>query len=104
MPEVVLIPTSLAAFGQPIQIALSGRSVPALALAVATLVLLLAVEVLIAVARLLEPVFAFLRTLLRLLFVLGVALAIILMLGSGSAHGAGPTDVGSAQRPAGTMP
>jgi hypothetical protein len=79
---------------------------PGLVLVLATgmLVLLLAVEAVIAAARvLLDPVFALIRTLFRLLFVLGAVVAIVLLLASGSAHGAGPTDAGSGQAPAGTL-
>jgi hypothetical protein len=42
-------------------------------------------------------------TLLRLLFILGVAVAVIVLLVSGSAHGAGPAGAGVDRPPVGTL-
>jgi hypothetical protein len=83
---------------------LSGNSELVLVLAMATLLLLLALGAMIAAARvLLEPMFALIGTLFRMLLILGAAVAIIFMLVSGSAHGAGPGDAGVDQSPAGTL-
>jgi len=55
---------------------------------------------LLAAARLLlEPVFALIGTLLRLLVIVGAAVAVVVLLVSGSAHAAGPGATG-ADRPA----
>jgi hypothetical protein len=51
-----------------------------------------------------DPVFTLIRTLFRLLFVFGAVVAIVLLLASGAAHGAGPTDAGRGEPPAGTLP
>jgi hypothetical protein len=103
MSEVALIPlSSQGQFAEPFQNALSGNSGLVVALAMAALLLLLALGAMIAAARvLLEPVFALIGTLLRLLFVLGAAVAVIVILVSGSAHGAGPDRAGVDRPPAG---
>jgi uncharacterized integral membrane protein len=90
---------------EPIRTALSGNSGVILVLAAATLLFLLAVDALIATARvLLEPVFALMRTLFRLLLVLSVVVGIVLILASGSARAAGPADAGLRHPRAGTVP
>jgi len=106
MSQVALIaPSAQGPFAEPVRGGFSHSSGTVLVLATAMVVLLLAIEVLIVVARaLLEPILALIGTLFRLLFVLGVAVAIILMLVSSSAHGAGPADGGVDRPPAGTLP
>ena len=105
MSEVALIPVaSPDQFAEPVRNALSGNSGVVVVLAMAALLLLLALGAMIAAARLLlEPVFALIGTLFRLLLILGAAVAIIVMLVSGSAHGAGPGDAGAGQPPAGSL-
>jgi hypothetical protein len=106
MSEVALIPVaSPDQFAEPVRNALSGNSGVVVVLAMAALLLLLALGAMVAAARLLlEPVFALIGTLFRLLLILGVAVAIIFMLVSGSAHSAGPGDAGMGQPPAGSLP
>ena len=82
MPEVALS-LSERAWSAPF-----GGSGMLLALAMAMLVLLLAVETLIAAARvLLEPMFALVRNLFWLAFLLASAAVALLVLALGSAHG-----------------
>jgi hypothetical protein len=102
MSEVALIPVATQdQFAEPVRNALSGNSGVVVVLAMAALLLLLALGAMIAAARvLLEPVFALIWTLFRLLLILGAAVAIIVMLVSGSAHGAGPGDTGAGRQPA----
>jgi len=106
MSEAALIPISAnGQFAEPVRGALSGNSLLAVALAMAALLLLLALGALIATARvLLGPIFALIGTLFRLLLVLGAAVAIIVMVVSGSAHAAGPTAARAARPPAGALP
>lgn len=90
---------------EPIGSALSGNSLIALALAMAALLLLLTLGAIIAAARvLLEPIFALIGTLIRLLVIVGAAVAIVLMLVSGSAHAAGPGDPGAGRAAPGPVP
>ncbi len=105
MSEVALIPmASEDQFAEPLRSALSGNFGIVVVLAMAALLLLLALGAMIAAARvLLEPVFALIGTLFRLLLILGAAVAIIVMLVSGSAHGAGPGDAGAGLPPAGSL-
>jgi hypothetical protein len=102
MSEVALIPVATQdQFAEPVRNALSGNSGVVVVLAMAALLLLLALGAMIAAARvLLEPVFALIWTLFRLLLILGAAVAIIVMLVSGSAHGAGPGDTEAVRPPA----
>lgn len=96
MPEVALIPASQDLYAAPFRSGLSGSSGLFLLLMTAMVVLLLAVEAMIAAARvLLEPVFVLIRKLFWLLFVLGAAMAIVLLLVAGSAHAAGRADAGA---------
>jgi hypothetical protein len=106
MSEVALIPISAQGqFAEPVRGALSGNSLLAVVLAMLALLLLLALGALIATARvLLEPIFALIGTLFRLLLVLGAAVAIIVMVVSSSAHAAGTTDGGPTRPPAGALP
>ena len=83
MPEVTFISLSERAWSPAF-----GGSGMILALAMAMLVLLLAVEALITAARvLLEPMFALIRMLFWLVFLLATAAVALLMLASGSPHG-----------------
>jgi hypothetical protein len=105
MSAVALIPVSAEhTFAEPVRTALSGDSKLAVVLAMAALLLLLALGAMIATARvLLEPIFALIGTLFRLLVVFGAAVAIIVMVVS-SAHAAGPDDAGVHRAAAGTPP
>ena len=105
MSEVALIPVaSPDQFAEPVRNTLSGSSGVVLVLAMAALLLLLALGAMIAAARvLLEPVVALIGTLFRLLLRFGAAVAIIFMLVSGSAHGAGPWDAGAGRPPTGSL-
>ena len=82
-------------FAEPVRAPLSGNSMLALMVALGALLLLLALGAIIAAARLLlEPIFALIGTLFRLLLILGAAAAIVVLLASASAHAAGPGDAG----------
>jgi hypothetical protein len=106
MSAVALIPASSQdQLAEPIRAALSGNSLLALVLAMAALLLLLALGAVIAAARvLLEPIFALIGTLFRLLVVLGAVVAIVLLLVSGSAHAAAPGDLGVGRAAPGPVP
>jgi hypothetical protein len=96
---------ALIQFAEPLRTALPGNSMFAVLLAMMALLLLLALGALIATARiLLEPIFVLIGTLLRLLLVIGAAVAIIVMVVSGSAHAAPGSDAGVARPPAGVLP
>ena len=96
---------ALIQFAEPLRTALPGNSLLALLLAMVVLLMLLALGALIATARvLLEPIFALIGTLFRFLVVLGAAVAIIVIIVSGSAHAAPGSDAGKARPPAGAFP
>lgn len=100
MPEPALVQ-----FAEPLRTALPGNSLLPLLLAMVAVLMLLALGALIATARvLLAPIFALIGTLFRFLVVLGAAVAIIVIIVSGSAHAASGPDAGTARPPAGALP
>jgi hypothetical protein len=101
MSAVAIIPASSQdQLAEPVRAALSGNSMLAVLLAIVALLLLLALGAVIAAARLLlEPIFALIGTLFRVLVIVGAAVAVVVLLVSGSAHAAGPGATG-AGRPA----
>ena len=107
MSAAALIPMSAQSpFAEPVGTTLPDNSGPiVVVLAMAALLFLLALGTILAAARVLfEPIFALIGTLFRLLIVFGAAVAIIVMLVSGSAHAAGPDSAGLPRPPARTLP
>lgn len=93
---VVILASSQDQLAEPVRTALSGNSMLAVLLAMAALLLLLALGAVVATARLLlEPIFALIGTLFRVLVIVGAAVAVVVLIVSGSAHAAGPGATGA---------